>query len=188
MTDVDRTYRRILRRETHAPRTAPAVAAVIVILLIVAAAAVGAVWRQVDARSWGSIGGWLQGVASWAAEPTTLIGLGAAALVLAVIAIALALLPGRRARRARTTPRLAVLVDDGVLADAVADAVALREGLDRRQVAVQMAPRMARVRVTPTSGVAVDERRVAATAEATMSELGFSVVARVSVAPRGVVA
>lgn len=188
MTDVNRSYRRILRRETHAARTAPAVVAVLIVLLAAVAAAVGAVWRHLDARSWEPVGGWLRGVASWAAEPATLIGLGTAALVLAVIAIALALLPGRRARRARITSRLAVVIDDGVLADAVADAVAQREGLDRRQVAVRLASRTAQVRVTPTSGLAVDERRVAAAAEAAMSALGFAVVARVSVATRGVVA
>ncbi|WP_217178639.1 hypothetical protein [Streptomyces sp. AC495_CC817] len=188
MTDTNGVYRRILRRETHAPRTLPAVIAALIVLLVSIAAAAGAVWWLVDPGFRDTADAALQDAAAWAAQPTALAGIGAGAVVLAVLAIALAVLPGRRARRARTTGRLALLVDDGVLADAIADAVALREGLDRRQVAVRLAPRAARVRVTPTSGVAVDEARVARAAEAALAEVGFSAAARVTLAPQGVIA
>lgn len=83
---------------------------------------------------------------------------------------------------------MALLVDDGVLADAVADAVALREGVDRSQVSVTLGKKTAIVRITLTSGVPVDTDRAGRAAVEALASLGFSAAPRVLLSQTGVVA
>lgn len=184
MTDEERIYRRVLRRETHASRTAAASVVSVAVLLLALALLIGGVWWAVDAGFRETVAAQVAG----ATAPAVLIAIGIVALLLAAALLALALLPGRLSRRARLTPRAALLVDDGVLADAIADAVAGAEGVDRRQVSVTLGRRAAFVRVTPTSGLAIDADRVARTANRELARLGFTVTTRVDIAERGVVA
>ncbi|WP_156761145.1 hypothetical protein [Microbacterium karelineae] len=181
MTVATGVHRRLLRRETHRARTAPAVAVAVAsaLILIVALAAGG--WILVDPAA--------RAAAERAAESAAAIGipLGVGAIVAAVVLIALAVLPGRRARRGRATQRMAVLVDDGVLADLVADRVARRCGIGRSQVSATISRRRCDVRVTPTSGVAIDDGAVRGAASAALEEMGFPSPVRVRFAERGVV-
>lgn len=189
MTTMEsRVYRRVLRRETHAPRTAPAVVVAVVVLLASLALLVGGVWWWADAGFQGFVSARAADLGAAMAQPAVLIGIGAVALALALLLLILALSPGRRARRARTTERIALLVDDGILADAVADAVAAQENLGPRQVSVTLGRRAVTVRVTPTSGVPVDTGAVGCAAEAALAAVGFTAVPRVVVAAAGVVA
>lgn len=186
MTDEQTLYRRVLRRELHAPRTAPAVAVAAIVAVLAVALVAAGVWWMLDASFRSVALGWFEGVAGH--EPLVAGAGGVVLILLAVVLLALAVLPGRRPRRARTTARTALLVDDGVIADAVAAAVAGHAGVDRSRVAVTVARRVVAVRITPTSGVPVDSAAVKAAAEGTLATLGFSAAARVSVAERGVIA
>lgn len=188
MTGESAVYRRVLRRETHAPRTVPAVVVAAILLLVALALIAGAVWWWIDESVRDPWAAWAGSAVSWLSQPPVLIGAGVIALALAAVLLALALLPGRRARRARAAERVALVVDDGVLADAVADAVAASAGLDRRQVAVTLGRRSAIVRIMPTSGVPVHTGAAARAAEGAVSALGFAARARVVVEPKGVVA
>lgn len=185
---TEKVYRRVLRRETHAPRTAPAVIVALVVLLFALALLVGGVWWWIDAGFREFTDARLTEVVSLVAQPSVLIGTGAVAVLIAVVLLVLALSPGRRARRARVTDRVALLVDDGVLADAVADAVALRERVDRSQVSVTLGKKTATVRITPTSGVPVDTDRAGRAAVEALASLGFSAAPRVLLSQTGVVA
>lgn len=188
MTSEQATYRRVLRRETHSSRTASAVTAASVAIVILLALVVGGVWGLVDPSVRDMATEWIDGAFPRESRRTLLVVAGAIAVLIALVLIALAVMPGRRARRARTTERVALLVDDGVLADAVADAVALRCGIDRRQVSTTLGRSRIIVRITPTSGIRVDEAAAAETASDAVSALGFTAAPRVLVATNGVVA
>lgn len=187
MTDRDSIYRRLTRRETHSSRSGAAVTVAALLAIVLLVAVVLGVWAMADA-----------GVRAVSADrfsnavdgmgPATLIVGGAVCMVLAVVLLIFALAPGRRARRARTTQRIALVVDDGVLADAAADAVARQCAIGRNQVSTRITRRGVIVRVTPTSGVSIDRGHVAAAAIAAVAGAGFETRALVHVAPQGVVA
>lgn len=181
-------HRRVLRRETHSSRTGAAVVLASVLIVLLVATIVLGVWWLVDPGFRDVVADQTAAVASFAGDAGAMTTAGCVAVVLAVVLIAAAVLPGRLARRARSTDRLALLVDDGVLADAVADAVAARCGIDRRQVSATIGRRSATVRVTPTSGVDVDRGAATESAVAALAALGFSLAPRLFVARQGVVA
>lgn len=180
-------YRRVLRRETHRSRTTAAVAVASVLLVLLVVAIGAGVWWLVAPASRDVISGWFDSASALADDRAALTVAGAAALAIAVALLALAVTPGRLPRRARSTGRLALLVDDGVLADAVADAVALRCGVDRHQVSARVGRRTTTVRVTPTSGIAVDRAAASDSAAAALADLGFSTAPRLIVMDRGVI-
>lgn len=182
MKEKARVYRRVLRRETHSSRTTSAVVAVAVLAVLIVVGIGVMAWSVLDV-----------GVAHHLATyPTgaglgTLVAVGCVAVLLAVVFLAAGVLPGRRPRRARTLAEHALLVDDGVLADAAADAVASRCGIDRAQVSAVVGRRRVRVEIVPTSGVAVDEESARQAALRVFDELGFAVEPTVVVRDRGVV-
>ncbi|WP_270366495.1 hypothetical protein [Microbacterium algeriense] len=188
MTNEQATYRRVLRRETHSPRTAPAVAVAAVGAVVLLAGLAGGVWWLVDPSFRASAARWFDGASALAAQPAAAIAVGAVLVLLAVLLLALAVLPGRRSRRARIADRTALLVDDGVIADAVAAAVARRTGAERGRVSVTMGRRTVTVRIVPTSGVAVDPAAAESAVHDTLAEVGFSSATRVVVSTEGVVA
>lgn len=187
MTNEQATYRRVLRRETHAPRTIPALVVAIVGAVLCLALLAGGVWWLVDAAFREEIARGLDGLPGLGPQALP-IGIGAVLVLLAVVLLALAVLPGRRRRRARTTERTALLVDDGVIADSIAGAVARRAGVDRDRVAVTVASRTVAVRITPTSGIPVDRSAAEAVVNDILSGVGFTALPRVVVEERGVVA
>ena len=187
MRDEKAIYRRVIRRETHAARTAPAVVVAAVAAVVSVAVVVAGVWWTVDAGARDSASRWWADASSVVPSAVLVAG-GAVAVLIALLLAASALLPGGRARRARTTDRVAVVIDDGVLADAVADAVSLDAGVERGRVSVTLTRREVHVRVTPTSGLALDEAGVAVASDRVIAALGLALKTRVSVASSGVIA
>ncbi|GAA1629190.1 hypothetical protein [Leucobacter chromiireducens] len=181
MTELSAVYRRVLRRETHASRTAPAVVVVCVVLVTVGVA----VWGIFDPRLRDGVGAAIRDLPL---APAAVVAVGAALLLLGFLLLGAGVLPGRNSRRQRTSGRLAVLCDASVLANAVADGVALRCELDRSQARVSVGKRAVAVHVTPTSGVALDADSVRRAAEAVLEDAGFPGTVRVSLASRGVIA
>ncbi|PRB16091.1 hypothetical protein [Microbacterium sp. MYb62] len=188
MTKEEATYRRVLRRETHAPRTAPAtVVAAIGIVLLLALLVAGA-WWLVDGGFRAGAVRWLDGLALQDQPQVVPFGAGAVVVVLSLVLLALAVLPGRRARRARMTERTALLVDDGVIADSIAEAVARRVRVERSRVAVTVGRRTVAVRITPTSGIPVDRSAAESAVDDTLVGIGFTATPRVLVEANGVIA
>ncbi|MBW1639770.1 DNA/RNA endonuclease G [Microbacterium resistens] len=177
------TYRRALRRETHSPRTASAVVVAVVLLVGLVALVASLVAEAVRPGTVGALVEPLPADALRIGIPVA----GGAMAVLGLAAVLLAILPGRRARRSLRGARLAVVADDGVLADAAADAVARRCVLPRAQVRVVVGRRVD-VHVVPTSGVPVDERAAGQAAHDALLRLGLDRVVRVRVEQRGVIA
>lgn len=188
MTSEQTIYRRVLRRETHAPRTIPAVVVAAIGALLLIALFAGGVWWLVDAAFREEAVRRLDGIAAPERQVAVSVGVGVVLVILAIVLFALAVLPGRRARRARATERTLLLVDDGVLADSIAEAVARRSGVDRGRVSVTAGRRTVAVRIVPTSGVPVDRRQAESAVVDTLSAIGFSATPRIIVDANGVIA
>lgn len=186
--DRQAIHRRVLRRETHSPRSGAAVIFAALLALILFALLGLGVWAAADLTFRDNASSWITDTLVDMNVQATLMIVGILCLLVAVALILVALLPGRRARHARATDRIALVVDDGVLADAAADAVARECALDRSQVSTTMSRRALTVRVTPTSGIHVDRDRVTKVAAAAVAGAGFDTVAAVDVTRDGVIA
>lgn len=183
---------KVLARETSSSRaTASVIAAVLVIvlcgyaLLETAVRAVGQPPWLVDPQT--------------AADRLTALPAGIAPLLLGVIGAVLmaaglyfflnAILPGRRARHVLADPRAAVVVDDEVIASALARRARLAANVTRDQVMVVVSRRQVLVNIRPTSGVPLREAEVLAAVEAELREMAPSPMpeVRVNLASSGVI-
>ncbi|MFF1829182.1 DUF6286 domain-containing protein [Paenarthrobacter sp. NPDC058040] len=165
---------RILRRETHSSRAGAAgIAAVLVILLCVYALLESGV-RAVGQPPWlidpGTAAERIIALPS-GIQPLLL---GAAGAVIAMVGLFFflhALLPGRRARHLLRDPRIAVVVDDEVLASALARRARTAANVTPEQVMVVVSQRLVVVNVRPTSGSRVSEEAVLAAVRAELEEM-----------------
>ena len=178
--------RRLLRRELRAARTGPAVVVAAALLVAALAAVAGSFWIA-DAsgasaiRNGATIVRTAWGESSWRAAAAVAAGIVGIALIV------LAFAPGRRRRHGRAADRVGVVVDDGLLADAAARAVAERCMLPAAQVSATVTARRVQVRIRPTSGVLVDPAGASDAAQRALERLGFEVRPVVTVATTGVV-
>jgi hypothetical protein len=156
--------RRLGRRTTHSSRSTTAIIVAVVVILASAYAGVEIVlaWLGLApllaapadmARSLGELG---TVPAVW-----TIVA-GAVVVVLGLVVIAFAVRPGRRHRHLLPSERSTVVVDDRVIASAVARHAATAAGTGPDATVVSVDRRSATVRVTPTSGVMVDQDEVRA--------------------------
>ncbi|RGE20394.1 DNA/RNA endonuclease G [Leucobacter sp. wl10] len=168
---------RVVRRETHSPRT---VAAVLVLVLVAAAATyAGAeiVLHLLGAAPLlaapGSVLAWLGEVPD--ARPRSALGAAGAALgVVGAALVWLAVSPGRLSKHRLAASSHVVVVDNGVIASAVAERVRQELDLSRGGVVVGVSHRSADVTVRPEPGQEVDKSRVRSIAEAELAEYGAS--------------
>ena len=122
--------------------------------------------------------------------PSMLVTIGAGAAVLfGLVLVVLALAPGRRARHAIPHERMAVIVDDNVLAGALGRAARTAASVPADRVRTTVSARRARVAVTPSSGFPLDRATVSAATDALAAALAPAPRVRVdvAVAPSGVV-
>ncbi|WP_292787273.1 MULTISPECIES: hypothetical protein [unclassified Microbacterium] len=188
MTANTATARRLLRREARATRRGPAIALAVVLTVLLLVLLGGTVGGSLDEGFRTQVRAWFASVAAIAHTAPALLTAGAVLVALALLLLGAAVLPGRRARRTRLDARAALVIDDGVLADAVADGVARRLGVPRGQTSVTVGRRTVLIRVTPTSGVPVDPAAAEDAAGRVLDEAGFRLSPRVQVAPEGVIA
>lgn len=161
--------RRVIRRETHSPRTVAMFVAVV--LLILALAYIGLeIVLSLAAQPALLLGpaaaaGWLVGLPT--AQPTGLVIAGGVVLALiGLIFIVLAVTPGRLSRHAIEAGDRAVVVDNGVIASALAQHLADETGLGRDDITVGVGHRSVDVTVRPGAGIPVDRDDVRSAAEA----------------------
>ena len=169
-----RRDRRVLRRETHSPRSALAITvalgvitACVFVLIEIVLQLIGRgplLFAPTDA-------------VRAAAEPAggmlpLLVPLGIGVAVLGLLLVLAAVLPGRRTRHSLSTDRLAVVIEDEVIASALARSTATVAGLAPGAVRVTVGRRLALIRLTPTSGTRVDQARVTEAAAATLARIG----------------
>jgi hypothetical protein len=110
--------------------------------------------------------------------------LGAAGVLVALIGLIFlcnGLLPGRRARHVIAHPRVAVVVDDEVIASALAKSARMAAGVTREQVMVVVSARLVQVNIRPTSGIRLSETHIQAAVEAQLAAMDLQPAPSVTV-------
>lgn len=184
--------RRIVRRETHSSRGRIAGVAALVVTLLAIYALLESTLRALGQPAW--LVDPLTAVRRAAALPEgvskPLLGvIGAAVALLGLLFFLSAVLSGRRARHVLSDPRLAVVVDDEVIAAALARRARLAAGVTPEQIMVIVSEREVIVNVRRTSGIDVPEAAVLAAVEREVRDMDLtpSPPVRINLARTGVI-
>ncbi|WP_354235532.1 hypothetical protein [Arthrobacter sp. UYEF3] len=182
----------VLARETSSSRASAAVIAAVLVIVLCGYALLETAVRAVGQPPWlvdpQIAAEWLTALP--AGIPPLLLGVvGAVLLAVGLFFFLNAVLPGRRARHVLADPRAAVVVDDEVIAAALARRARLAANVTREQVMVVVARRHVLVNIRPTSGVPLHEAVVQAAVEAELREMAPSPLpdVRVNLATSGVI-
>ncbi|NEM91622.1 hypothetical protein [Galbitalea soli] len=180
-----RLYRRIRRRELHRSRSGATVVTLVVVALLAALIGTECALAALGRPPLLIAPGRLLGLAVSGSAITETAG--AVVALLGAVALLLALLPGRRSRHSLAHDRLAVVVDDAVIAGALLRDARRSAALAPDRVAASVSRRRASVRLTPTSGIPIDVAAVRESADSLLAELGASpsVRAVVDIASKG---
>lgn len=176
---------RVVRRETHSPRTVAMFVAVILLILALAYVALEIILYLAAQPALllgpGAGLGWLVGLPGQGGGVAIA---GAVVLVLlGLVFIVLALTPGRLSKQQMSWGERAVVVDNGVIAAALAQHISDETGLAREDVVVGVAHRSIDVTVRPGPGIPLERDAVQAAADAEVDsyQLGRRVTTRVRV-------
>ncbi|MGC0368329.1 DNA/RNA endonuclease G [Microbacterium sp. SLBN-111] len=160
---TDSVLRTVVRRETHSPRTG---AMLVVVTLLVLAAVYAAVEIALSLAGRppllvtpGAAFDALAGLPS-ALVPAGQIAVGAVIALVGLIVLVIAVAPGRLSRHEMAWGERAVVVDNGVVASALAQHLSLSSGIARENVVVGVAHRTVDVTVRPPLGIPVDADRL----------------------------
>lgn len=186
------TYRRIVRRETHSPRSGFAIVLAVIVLLIAAWLVTETVLVLVGAPPLLVTPGTLVDSAlalPTAVLPAALVTAGIVVAALGLVCVVVAVLPGRRPRHRGESARTALVVDDRAIASALARRAARAAGIDPDNVIVSVGHRRAEVRLSRSSGWSIDTGAVEAAVASELKRLNLSPTLRPSVVvdSRGVV-
>lgn len=161
--------RRVVRRETHSPRTVAMIVAVVLVILALVYVGTEIVLSLAGQPALllgpAAAFGWVVGLPTEVPVGVS-IAIGAVIAVLGVILVVLAIAPGRLSKHQLVVGESAVVADNGVIASAIAQRVSDESGLPRDQVRVGVGHRSADVTLTPAVGVPVDEAQVRSTVDA----------------------
>jgi hypothetical protein len=180
-------YKRLVRRSSHTSRSFAVSLALI--LLILGAAYIGTEC-VLSALGYQPLLVSPDAAIESIDSPTQWLLIGASVgAVLGLIFLILAFAPGRLSRHAVPDERMAVLIDDGVLAGAIAHVTERDARLAAGRVSATVSAKAGRVRVVPTSGILLDTASLTSSATEFVSTLDPHPRLRVSVdvAPSGVV-
>jgi len=183
---------RILARETTSSRAGAAVVAAILVIAVCGYALLETAVRAVGQPPWliDPQTAADQVTALPAGVPPVLLGtVGAILLAAGACFVLAAILPGRRARHILADPRAAVVVDDEVIASALARRARLAANVTQEQVMVVVSRREVQVNVRPTSGVPLSTGDLQAAVEAELRDMAPEPMpaVRVNVASSGVI-
>lgn len=165
-------FRRIVRRETHSPRTVAMIIAVVILILALAYIGVE-IMLHLLAQPALLVGpeaafAWIAGFPR--AQPTWAVVAGGIVLaVIGLVFVFLAVAPGRLPKHQMTWTDRAVVVDNGVIASSLAQHLSDETGIARDNISVGVSHRRVDVTVTPGPGVPLDAERVRELAETEMA-------------------
>lgn len=153
---------RMMRRETHSPRSLVAIVVAIALILVFAWLATEIVLELIGRPPLlGSPAEILHGTAALTSAPISWVVTGGAVLAaIGIVLVVLGLTPGRRSRHVLASARSVIVVDDEVIASGLARRAASAARISPDNVRVTLARRTVDVRLTPTSGVLVDRSAV----------------------------
>lgn len=160
--------RRVVRRETHSPRTVATFVAVILLILALAYIGLEIVLNLAAQPALlvgpAAAGGWLLGLPT--AQPAGLVIAGSAVLaIIGVVFVILAITPGRLSKHTLEAGDRAVVVDNGVIASALAQHLSDQTGLARENITVGVGHRSVDVTVRPGAGIPLDKSMVQSAVE-----------------------
>lgn len=164
----DRALARVLRRETHSPRTVAMIVAVALAVAVLVYTVAECVAFLLGGRPLLATPGaaieWLVGLPD--TEPRGAVTAGAAVVaVVGVVFIALALSPGRLPKHGLAAEGRAALVDNGVIASSLAQRLSHDTGVRRDHVVVGVGHRSIDVTLDPGPGALLEEADVRASAQ-----------------------
>lgn len=176
--------RRVVRRETHSPRTVAMIVAVVLVILALVYVGVEIVLNLLGQPA--LLLGPAASLAWVAGLPTEVpvgasIAIGAVIAVLGLILVILAISPGRLSKQQLMLGDSAVVADNGVIASALAQRVSDDSGLPRDQVRVGVGHRVVDVTVSPAVGVPLDEARVRSVVDSELETYRLAARKRTSV-------
>ncbi|MDH6180117.1 hypothetical protein M2152_000299 [Microbacteriaceae bacterium SG_E_30_P1] len=158
-----RLYQRVTRRALHRSRS---LAVCVALLLLAVAAAYVAAEAVLAAIGQPALLATPSQIAAAVSEPgPTTLAVAAAAGIVGIILVVIAVAPGRRPRRVLSHDRLAVIVDDSVLASSMSRVARGAASVGQGRVRTEVGGRRASISVTPTSGFPVDAAAVQAAAD-----------------------
>lgn len=182
-------YSRIIRRETHSPRSAAAITIAVILILLLAWVGTESVLDFVNAHALllapGTAFTALLDLSSSA--QATLLASGITLVVVGLLLAAFAILPGARARHQLPSERYAVVVDDNVIANAILRRLSFESGLEPGQITVYLGRGSAQIRVVPSSGLPVDREALREAVSAELQSYDLRLRPKVIVARQGVV-
>ncbi|WAH98460.1 DUF6286 domain-containing protein [Arthrobacter sp. MMS18-M83] len=189
---IDAGLRRILKRETRSSRAGMAGLAAVLVIAACVYALLESALRAIGQPPWlidpqtaaERLIALPEGI-----SPLLLGSLGGVVAMVGLIFLLNAVLPGRKFRHLLEDPRAGVVVDDEVIASALARAARTAANVTQEQVMVVVSQRKAVVNVRPTSGVPVHEERILAAVENELQKMAPSPMpaVRVNVATSGVI-
>ena len=164
-------YRRISRRETHSSRATLAIVVAVVVILLCAYFGAEIVLAMLSLPA--LLGTMPELARNIVQLPGTagstldiaVIAVGAVSAIVGVALIIASLTAGRRARHLIESESVSAVVDNEVIASALARHAAFAGNVDPDSVTVSVSHRTALVRLTPASGVAVDKNAVVSAVE-----------------------
>lgn len=155
-------YRRILRRELNSPRSVLAITVAVVVILLCTYLGTEIVLMMLGQRALlAAPQDMLTVLGTLGSVPVgSPIVMGVVLMIVGLLLLIGALTPGRRARHKLAADRAAVVVDDEVIASALARHAAHAGNAHPDNTVVTVSRRRAIVRITPTSGIPVRRDQV----------------------------
>lgn len=154
--------KRVVRRETHSPRTVAMFVAVILLILALLYVAVEIVLYLAaqPALLLGPGAGlaWLVGLPT--GQPGPVIAGAVVLTLIGLVLVILAVTPGRLSKQTMQWRERAVVVDNGVVAASLAQHISQETGIARENILVGVGHRTADVTVRPGAGVPLESAEV----------------------------
>jgi hypothetical protein len=184
-------YRRVLRRELHSSRSGSAIVVLVLLTLVVGYVGVEAVYaalgRPALLFSPVDVLATLSSSVDDGGTSGLVLGAGVVAAIVGLVLVALAVTAGRRGRHTIDDDRVAVVVDDRVIASSLARTARVSGRLSDQQVSAWVSRRRAQVDLTPASGLSVDEQAVEVAARTELESVAYrpALMARVRTTDTG---
>lgn len=184
-----RVYARIVRRESNSSRSGSAIVVLLLLSVVVAWVGIESVYAALGrpALLFSPVDVLPTLSTALSDAPGVVIAAGAVSVLVGIVLLVLGLTAGRRGRHAIDDDRVAAVVDDRVIASSLARTARVAGRLSSGQVDAWVSRRKAQVRLTPTSGVALDEQPVLAAVRDELAATPYrpSLTAATSVATDG---
>ncbi|MBC7725501.1 MAG: hypothetical protein H7146_12285 [Burkholderiaceae bacterium] len=176
MSETGTIYRRIKRRETRSSRSGLAITLAVVVILA-SAYTIAEIVLQLAGQPplIGSMRDAAQATAGLADYTAgSVVAFGVLAAIIGFVIIVAALTAGRRSRHVLETDKTSAVVDNAVIASALARHAARVGNVSPDSVSVSVSARSAVVTVTPASGVSVDKSAVTTAVQEQLDSYGIS--------------